>query len=196
MSQEGSTHLHLPASQKLPTSQKLLPPRGPSPLSSLYNASPRATRSLSHSVWNPMPRHGGFYLGHAKCNEQFHFSMNLYASAPLCNIVVVSCFPAISFVLTSFPMRISQAGAEHGVCVLGTSQQHRKTQRIRALTRELSPTFVISPKSSDSWACSHARHLTKDLGAYSPREIPMRKLMSAHELYNCALLVGMPLCPT
>ena len=33
----------------------------------------------------------------------------------------------------------------------------------------------------------------KDLGAYSPREIHMRKPMSAHELYNCALIVGMPL---
>ena len=43
------------------------------------------------------------------------------------------------------------------------------------------------------WASSHARHLTKDLGAYSPREIPMRKSMSAHELYNYALLVGSPL---
>ena len=51
--------------------------------------------------------------------------------------------------------------------------------------------------SSDSWACPHdrhltkelwpkgftpkTRHLTKDLGAYSPREIHMRRPMSARE---------------
>ena len=35
------------------------PSRGPSPLRALYNASPRAARGLSHSMWNPMPRHGG-----------------------------------------------------------------------------------------------------------------------------------------
>ena len=93
-------------------------------------------------------------------------------------------------------MRTSRAGAEHGVCASGASQQHRKTQRIRALTRGSPPTTVISPKSSASWASSHARHLTKDLGAYSPREIHMRKPMSAHELYNRALLVGMPPCLT
>ena len=55
---------------------------------------------------------------------------------------------------------------------------------------------ATSPKSSDSWARFRARHLTKDLGAYSPREIHMWKPMSAHELYNRALLVGMPPCPT
>ena len=108
----------------------------------------------------------------------------------------MSLFSYISFALTFFPMRTSQVGAEHGACVSGASQQHRKIQRIRALTRGSPPTTVISPKSSDSWVSSHARHLTKDLGAYSPREIPMRKSMSAHELYNRALLVGMPLCPT
>jgi len=64
-------HLHLPASQKL------FPPRGPSSLRALYNASPRAARSLSHSMWNPMPRHGGLCLGLAKCNEQFQVIMNL-----------------------------------------------------------------------------------------------------------------------
>ena len=90
-------------------------------------------------------------------------------------------------------MRTSRAGAEHGACVSGASQQHRKIQRIRAPTRGSPPTTVTSPKSSDSWVSSHARHLTKDLGAYSPREIPMRKSMSAHELYNYALLVGSPL---
>ena len=87
-------------------------------------------------------------------------------------------------------MRTSRARAGHGVCASGASQQHHKTQRIRALTRGSPPTTVISPKSSDSWVSSHARHLTKDLGAYSPREIPMRKSMSVHELYNYALLVG------
>ena len=102
----------------------------------------------------------------------------------------MSLLSYISFTLTFFPMRTSRAGAEHGACVSGASQQRRKIQRIRALTT------VISPKSSDSWVSSHARHLTKDLGAYSPREIPMRKSMSAHELYNYALLVGSPLSPT
>ena len=106
---------------------------------------------------------------------------------------MVSLFSYISFTLTFFPMRTSRAGAEHGACVSGASQQHRKIQRIRALTRGSPPTTVISPKSFDSWVSSHARHLTKDLGAYSPREIPMRKSMSAHELYNYALLVGSPL---
>ncbi len=105
----------------------------------------------------------------------------------------MSLLSYISFALTFFPMRTSRAGAEHGACVSGASQQHRKIQRIRALTRGSPPTTVISPKSSDSWVSSHARHLTKDLGAYSPREIPMRKSMSAHELYNYALLVGLPL---
>ena len=105
----------------------------------------------------------------------------------------MSLLSYISFTLTFFPMRTSRAGAEHGACVSGASQQHRKIQRIRALTRGSPPTTVISPKSSDSWVSSHARHLTKDLGAYSPREIPMRKSMSAHELYNYALLVGSPL---
>ena len=108
----------------------------------------------------------------------------------------MSLFSYISFTLTFFPMRTSRAGAEHGACVSGASQQHRKIQRIRALTRGSPPTTVISPKSSDSWVSSHARHLTKDLGAYSPREIPMRKSMSTHELYNYALLVGSPLSPT
>ena len=87
-------------------------------------------------------------------------------------------------------MRTSRAGAEHGACVSGASQQHRKIQRIRALTPGSPPTTVISPKSSNSWVSSHARHLTKDLGACSPHEIPMKKSMSAHELYNYALLVG------
>ena len=42
-----------------------------------YNALPRAAGSLSHSMWNPMPRHGGLCLGLAKCNEQFQVIMNL-----------------------------------------------------------------------------------------------------------------------
>ena len=40
---------------------------------------------------------------------------------------------------------------------------------------------------------SRARHLSKDLGAYSPRETHIGKLMSACELYNHTFLVGMPI---
>ena len=55
---------------------------------------------------------------------------------------------------------------------------------------------MTSPESSDSWASSHARHLTKDLGAYSPRETHIGKLMSVCELYNHTLLVGTPIALT
>ena len=126
-------------------------------------------------------------LGHAKRNEQFQVTMNLCALRRYV-ILLGELFFLRSFALTFFPMRTSRAGAEHGACVSGASQQHRKIQRIRALTRGSPPTTVISPKSSDSWVSSHARHLTKDLGAYSPHEMPMRKSMSAHELYNYALI--------
>ena len=77
-------------------------------------------------------------------------------------------------------MCISRAGAEHGACASGASQQHLKTQRIRAL---------------NSWASSHARHLTKDLGACSPRETHMKEPTSAHKLSSYVLLVDTPICP-
>ena len=65
------------------------------------------------------------------------------------------------------PMRTSREGAEYGACASRAPQQHCKIQGIRALAKGHAP----------------KKHATspKDLGTYSPREIHLRKPISAHE---------------
>ena len=127
-----------------------------------------------------MPRHGKTFLGQSKCNEPFRFQVKPCATAPLCNILMVSSILFLlavkSCALMSFPMRTSRAGGRVWCVCLNRA----------AKSKDL---------SSDSWACptpvTSAKELwpkgftpkdhatsPKDLGTYSPREIYMRKPMS------------------
>ena len=136
-----------------------------------------------------MPRHGKTFLGQTKCNKPFRFQVKLCAMAPLCNNLMVSFILFLLAVkpcaLISFPMRTSRAGGRvRCLCLNRAAKPKDPSSDHRAC-----PTPVTSTKELWPKGFTPKDHATspKDLGTYSPREITMRKPISAHGcLLPCA----------
>ena len=116
-----------------------------------------------------------------------------------------------SFALIFSPMRIPRAGAGHDACASGASQQHRKTQWLRALSHGPAPMHVTSPRTlvpalltsiaKTQWirALSHG---PAPMYVTSPRTLVPALLarhtwrnLRARMIFRHVLLVGTPICP-
>ena len=130
-------------------------------------------------MWSPCLDMVKLSLASPSVTNHFRFQVKLCATAPLCNILMVSFYlPFFSLLIRVRSYSSPCAPHERGASTVPVPQQGRKIQGPE-LRHWACPTSVISAKSS-GLRVSLPSHATspKDLGTYSPREIHMRKPMS------------------